>query len=102
MHLIQLLVSLVLSTLVLQGEAGLGKIFYLSENLLVAYYALSFSLNVLSTVLIAARLYWHKVQLQRVFGENHDPNVCVPANVTLFHGSLRPCSCYVRVRLLFG
>ncbi|KAI9457370.1 hypothetical protein HD554DRAFT_1779507 [Boletus coccyginus] len=59
---------MVLSTLVLQGEAGLGKIFYLSENMMLAYYTLSFSLNVLATVLIAARLYWHKVQLERVFG----------------------------------
>ncbi|KAH0826096.1 hypothetical protein J3R83DRAFT_5842 [Lanmaoa asiatica] len=49
-------------------EAGLGKIFYLSENMLLAYNALSFSLNVLVTVLIAARLYWHQVQLERVFG----------------------------------
>jgi hypothetical protein len=69
----------------LQGEAGLGKIFYLSENMMLAYYALSFSLNVLATVLIAARLYWHKVQLERVFGEHHHPNVRnVSANATLF------------------
>lgn len=47
----------------------MDRIFYLSENMLLAYYALSFSLNVLATVLIAARLYWHKVQLERVFGE---------------------------------
>jgi hypothetical protein len=59
---------LVLSTLVLQGEAGLGKIFYLSTNLLLAYYSLSLSLNVLTTVLIAARLYIHNKQLERVFG----------------------------------
>ncbi|KAF9218641.1 hypothetical protein BS17DRAFT_719999 [Gyrodon lividus] len=58
----------VLSTLVLQGEARLGKIFYLSENLLLSYYALSLSLNVLTTVLVAARLYVHKRQLERVFG----------------------------------
>lgn len=64
-----------MSALVLQGEAGLGKIFYLSENMLLSYYVLSFSLNVLATVLIAARLYWHKVQLERVFGEHHGPNV---------------------------
>ncbi|KAG9310776.1 hypothetical protein JVU11DRAFT_8625 [Chiua virens] len=59
---------IVLSTLVLQGEASLGKIFYLSENLLLSYYTLSFSLNVLTTVLIAVRLYLHKVQLERIFG----------------------------------
>ena len=66
----------VLSTLVLQGEAGLGKIFYLAENLILAYYVLSFSLNVLATVLIAARLYWHKVQMERVFGE-HPLSTCL-------------------------
>ncbi|KAF8550106.1 hypothetical protein OG21DRAFT_1420211 [Imleria badia] len=71
-------VGVIGNTLVLQGEAGLGKIFYLSENMLLAYYALSFSLNVLSTVLIAARLYWHKVQLERVFGEHHRPRMESP------------------------
>jgi len=58
----------VLSALVLQEEAGLGKIFYLSENLILAYYGLSFGLNVLCTLLIAVRLYYHKVQLERIFG----------------------------------
>jgi len=53
----------------------LGKIFYLSEDMMLAYYTLSFSLNVLATMLIAARLYWHKVQLERVFGEHHHQNV---------------------------
>lgn len=65
----------VLSALVLQEEAGLGKIFYLSENLILTYYGLSFSLNVLCTLLIAVRLYYHKVQLERIFGENHSPGL---------------------------
>lgn len=94
-----------MSTLVLQGEAGSGKIFYLSENMMLAYYALSFSLNVLATVLIAARLYWHKVQLERVFGEHHHPNFGRPsANKTdrscYFDGST--FSRYVHFHLLFG
>lgn len=88
---------IVLSTLVLQGEAELGKIFYLSENMLLAYYALSFSLNVLSTVLIAARLYWHKVQLERVFGE-YRIRTLKPYRLTGI--VLYPC--YVHTRLPFG
>jgi hypothetical protein len=58
-----------LSIIVLRGEAGLGKIYYLSENLLLAYYGLSLSLSVLTTVLIAVRLYIHKRELERMFGE---------------------------------
>lgn len=64
-----------LSALLLQAEAGLGKIYFLSENLLISYYVLSFSLCVLATMLISARLYWHKVQLQRLFGKHYDLNV---------------------------
>ncbi|KIK91757.1 hypothetical protein PAXRUDRAFT_613134 [Paxillus rubicundulus Ve08.2h10] len=60
----------VLSVLVLQGEAGLGKIYYLSENLLLSYYGLSLSLSVLTTFLIAVRLYIHKRDLERMFGPN--------------------------------
>lgn len=62
--------------------------------MVLAYYALSFSLNVLATVLIAARLYWHKVQLERVFGEHHHPNVVtVSANAASFlvTSTVRPC-----------
>ncbi|KAF8121143.1 hypothetical protein EV363DRAFT_956056 [Boletus edulis] len=66
-----------LSTLVLQAEAGLGRIFFLSKNMLLAYYALSFSLNILTTVLIAARLYWHKVRLERVFGPMESPYMSI-------------------------
>lgn len=80
-----------ISALVLQGEVSLGKIFYLSENLLLAYYALSFLLSVIATVLIAVRLYWHKVQLERVFGEHHDPNIGAgSANVTSLHCCFDP------------
>lgn len=90
----------VLSTLVLQGEAGLGEIFYFSENMVLAYYALSFSLNVLATVLIAARLYWHKIQLERVFGEQSDPNV--PSQRLLIARLLRSLLRMLRIHRYFS
>ncbi|KAG8215536.1 hypothetical protein J3R82DRAFT_9194 [Butyriboletus roseoflavus] len=63
---------IVLSALLLQAEAGLGEIYLFSEKLLLSYYVLSFSLCVIATMLITARLYWHKVRLQRVFGRKMD------------------------------
>ncbi|KIJ58316.1 hypothetical protein HYDPIDRAFT_119682 [Hydnomerulius pinastri MD-312] len=60
---------IVLNCLVLQQEAGLGQSFYVSVNLPVAYYALSLSLNVLTTLMISIRLYIHEKELERVLGK---------------------------------
>ncbi|KIJ58457.1 hypothetical protein HYDPIDRAFT_34160 [Hydnomerulius pinastri MD-312] len=59
---------IVLSCLVLQQEAGLDQSFYVSVNLPIAYYVLSVSLNVLTTLMISIRLYIHKKELERVLG----------------------------------